>query len=1153
MGILDSAAERIRDVFARKHWRLPRTIMPLIVRTSMDCRLMRVVGAMSGKLCCILIACLLAVTIERSLQSADPDAASVVFFEKQVRPVLANRCYDCHGAENAESGLRVDSLAGLLTGGKRGAAIVVGQSRQSLMISAINHADQLHMPPKTKISTVEILSLTAWVDAGALWPNAPAVVEETPKTLQEPRTWTQRQRQFWSFQPPQMAALPHVPQQWDMTSPVDPFVQRALAAAGLIPAARATKRVLLRRAMFDLTGLPPTISELEGFLEDTAPDSFEQTLDRLLASPRYGERWGRHWLDVARYADSNGLDENLAYGNAFRYRDYVVAAFNKDKPYDRFVVEQLAGDRLADEDPAALHERLTATGFLSLGAKMLAEDDPVKMQMDIVDEQLDTVGRAFMGLTLGCARCHDHKFDPISTAEYYALAGIFKSTATMENFKVVARWKELPLASPAVVTQQEMHQAQITTTQQEILRQQEQVSEEILAQARRHLGDYLLAAARVQRLAQLLARAKVYGAEAETTAPLGAVRIEAENFDRGNVQKDFKAYGAGIGVLVNQGQLPNFVEYDIEVERAGTYQVEIRYAAATPRPCLLIVNGTTVKVDAAGHATGSWTPESQRWFVEGFFALSAGKNVLRLQHPKFFPHIDKLMLVPVQVPAVDQGVTPPLASDYRPKQQLIRRCVEFLDRSGHQPNSLFAAWHAQLAGEPLAALKGDAARFRDRVVGDVSPESPRDLALLYQEKFGGVDRPSSAPHTDEKEKPDENSDDTTFERAVRAFLFGATGPFAEYETSESDYPPAVAQKLKQLRATQQELEKERPQIPHAMAVSDGNPEDLRIHIRGSHVTLGERVPRRFPSVLSKRSAPKIGDDRSGRLQMARWLASEEHPLTARVMVNRIWQGHFGKGLVRSPDNFGRLGERPDHPALLDYLAVRFAADGWSIKAMHRLLMTSATWQMSTVFDARAATVDPENRLLWRMERRRLEAELIRDAVLVMGDSLELTMGGSLLPTKNRSYVTSTANVDPVSYMSIRRSVYLPVVRSALFDLFQAFDFADPSYLRGQRQTTTVAPQALFVMNSKLVADQMRLMATGLLDREIDDPQRVQILFLRAFGRRPSSEERQESLTYIERYIEAVGDRVTDHATLRLQAWQSLCRAIVSANEFIYIE
>jgi len=327
-----------------------------------------------------------------------------------------------------------------------------------------------------------------------------------------------------------------------------------------------------------------------------------------------------------------------------------------------------------------------------------------------------------------------------------------------------------------------------------------------------------------------------------------------------------------------------------------------------------------------------------------------------------------------------------------------------------------------------------------------------------------------------------------------------------------------------------------------------------VHIRGSHLTLGREVPRQFPRILAGEQQTPIGNEKSGRLPLAEWLTRSDHPLTARVMVNRIWQGHFGTGLVRSPDNFGRLGERPTHPELLDWLARRFVDSGWSMKEMHRTIMHSSTYRMSTAWNDKAKAIDPENRLYWQMNRRRLEAEAIRDSILAVGGTLDFTMGGSLLPMENRAYVTSTANVNPAIYENTRRSIYLPVVRSALYEVFQAFDFADPSMLNGKRQTTTIAPQALFMMNSKLVAAQTKALASRLLkDEKLDDTGRVHRVYLLCYSRLPSLQETKRALQYLDQYAEARQQIQPDDGGSRLDGWRSFCRAIIAANEFVYLE
>ena len=373
---------------------------------------------------------------DRPAGGQPPTAEQVRFFETSVRPLLVERCLKCHGEKKQSGGLRLDSHEAVLRGGESGAAVVPGKPANSLLILAVRQLDDdLKMPKDSRLTKRQIGALVRWVKMGA--PFSPGAVKPT------------RNPNHWAFQPPARRPVPPVTNsEWPQT-PLDHFILAKLAAAGLSPSVRADRRTLIRRVTFDLIGLPPTPSELDAFLADESPDAFSRVVDRLLASPLYGERWGRHWLDVARDADSNGFDENVAHGNAWRYRDYVVSAFNRDKPFDRFVIEQLAGDLLPFDGQAQQHEQLIATGFLSIGPKVLAETDEAKMRMDIIDEQLDTTGRAFLGLTLGCARCHDHKFDPIATADYYGLAGIFKSTLTMRKYNKVAEWHEHLLPSAA--------------------------------------------------------------------------------------------------------------------------------------------------------------------------------------------------------------------------------------------------------------------------------------------------------------------------------------------------------------------------------------------------------------------------------------------------------------------------------------------------------------------------------------------------------------------------------------------------------------------------------------------------------------------------------------------------------------------------------
>lgn len=785
--------------------------------------------------------------------SVEPTAEQIRHFETAVRPLLVEHCQQCHGEKKQFAGLRLDSRAAILAGGDTGPAIVSGKPAESRLIRAVRQVDDdLKMPPKSKLTDRQIADLVRWVEEGASFPVAP-----------KGKSARSRDPRHWAFQPPADPPVPAVTNAAWPQSPLDNFILAKLEAAGQVPAPPADKRTLIRRATFDLLGLPSTPEEIDAFLADDRTDAFARLVDRLLASPAYGERWGRHWLDVARYADSNGLDENVAHGNAWRYRDYVVAAFNHDKPYDRFVVEQLAGDLLPAADEAQRHEQLIATGFLGIGPKVLAEVDEAKMQMDIVDEQIDTVGRALLGLTLGCARCHDHKFDPIETADYYGLAGIFKSTRTMENYKKVAKWHENPLPSAA------------------------------------------------------------------------AKALQAE--------------------------------YDARV---------------------------AVKKKA----------------VESFVA-KADEEARR---------------------NLPEGTKPP-------------------------------------------------------------------------------------------------------------------------EKLETVYPDETKAGLKKLRDELSEMEKNPPDLPAAMGVSEDKVADEAIHIRGNPLKLGETVVRHVPPVVRGPAAPQFSSSESGRRELAQWLIDPNNPLTSRVLVNRVWRWHFGKGLVTTTDNFGLLGEAPSHPELLDWLARRFIDGGWSLKALHRLILKSSTYQQGSRTAPEVAARDPENRLFGRADVRRLEAEAVRDALLSVSGQLDPTMGGTLLKVKNRGYFFDHTSKDLTDYNSPRRSLYLPIVRNNLYDVFQLLDAPDAAIPTGDRATTTVAPQALLMLNSDFVMQSAADLAGRLLSGAASADERIQRLYVIAYGREAAADELPANQKFLAALEQSLSGTEPDAAKRQRQAWNMLCHTIVAANEFIYLK
>ena len=1084
------------------------------------------------RFCAVLLATGLTALTAQADEGAD-------LFEKQIRPLFKRSCYSCHSASGkiAMGGLQLDSLEALEKGGGRGAAIVAGKPAESLLLKAVRHEDEaLQMPPGAKLSDAEIAALAKWVELGAPWGA------EVSENGEGSSTW-------WSFVPPAQPAIPDVTNEQWVRSPIDAFVLAKLEEKGLEPAPAADKRTLIRRATFDLIGMPPTPEEVQTFLADESPEAFEKVIDRLLMSPRYGERWGRHWLDVARYADSNGLDENLVYKNAFRYRDYVIAAFNKDKPYDQFVHEQLAGDLLPrTDDLDTTFERWTATGFLSLGAKMLAEDDPVKMQMDIVDEQIDTTARAFMGLTMGCARCHDHKFDPIPTADYYAMAGIFKSSHTMDNFNVVAKWHEYVIAPKEQREELAAHLDRIEAKGEAMGEISKTENHRLVTAAWERTGDYLMAADDALRYRDMKLEPKMPSAD--------AVLRKAPSFDRSNVDKELKKGETNVD---KDAEGPFFAEYDIEVDVAGEYQLDFLEQEKGAGTADVLINGVVEDFGAPPVTNRAASPDAGGWTASGVYALQAGKNTIRLEHKSRFPYFEALLVSKSNL-ADPPRTTAQVARQYGVNPGFLEQWVERLNRSKGAPASILFAWHAFKDGQPLSGWTFPAAA----TFGKKLPKKREKLAQRYQQLFSEAAaewrklHPESSLDYTKNERYKDGSEDPGLPDAgleeFRKLLYEKFGPFRPPPDAKQYYPEQAQQTLARLEDEREALEKSTPEYPQAMGVREGEQiADIPIHVRGSHWTLGEVVPRRFLTAIAGDDQPVIPDGQSGRLQLAKWLTDPDHPLTARVMANRLWRWHFGQGIVSSTDNFGRLGQKPTNQPLLDWLALRFIDEGWSIKSMHRLIMLSNAYRMSSDYNEKAAEIDPENELLWRMSRRRLEAEAMRDAILSISQGLDKSMGGSIMEFEDRQYVANTSARGGIDYDRNLRAVYLPVVRSSMYDVFRAFDFADPSTSNGDRNKTVVAPQALFMMNGSVVLEHTRRMADSLLAREdLNDSGRVRLAYERALTRPPSPQEIDRAQSFVAQVEKALEDRVPDMDERRARAWQSFCKALIGSNEFLYL-
>jgi cytochrome c553 len=1004
----------------------------------------------------------------------------VTFFESKIRPLLANHCYACHAGSESRGNLKLDSREAILKGNAHGPALILGDPEKSALLKVVHYDGPIKMPPTGKLRPEEIAALSAWIKMGAPWPTAKGVPTGTNPGQAPDLILTPAQKSFWSFRPIVKREPPKVKNSAWCLSPIDRFILAKLEEKGLKPAPSADRPTLIRRAYFDLIGLPPTPDQVDAFVADKSPDAWAKVVDSLLANPHYGERWGRHWLDVVRYADSNGLDENVAFANAFRYRDYVVNAFNKDTPYNQFLTEQLAGDLMPPADPATQNERLTATGFLSLGAKVLAEPDKEKMVMDIVDEQIEVTSKAFMGLTVACARCHNHKFDPIPTKDYYALAGIFKSTKTMSSLNTVAMWQERPLVTAQAQAEMEAHARKIKEAEAALNAVKGKANETLLADYRKDGGKYLQAAWELSQQAEPIS-------VAETPVKPGdpaRIEIPATKFNRGNVHPDNDTFGKGIGVIINVG-LPDVAEYDVEVPAAGAYQVELRYASAEVRPVHLLLNGKLIKENAANKNTGSFFPEGQKWEVQGIYAFKQGKNVFKIESPTYIPHFNKILIVPVKPrpDGVPIRTAEQIAAQYGLNVALVRHSVRFL---------------------------GD-------VKSDPSKLSPADL-----------------------------------QAAIGKFSARITAP----EKPEEFYSNNLKQQVAAAEKTFQALKANETKPPMVMAVEEGKVENARVHVRGDTENLGDSVPRHFLAVLDgDKIVAKEGQ--SGRLELAQWLTIPNNPLTSRVEVNRIWQGHFGVGIVKTSENFGLLGSGATHPELLDWLARTFTEQGWSVKKMHRLILLSNTYKMSSVADpkttALADKVDTENTLLWKMPRRRLEAEPFRDSLLAVAGDLDTTMGGTLLTTNNHDYVTNDQSGNAAQYNAHRRGIYLPIIRNALYDMFQAFDFGDPTMVNPHRANTTVAPQALYVMNSPFVLEQAKVFAALLLDQKsLSDADRVKQAYMRAYSRPANSEETERCRNFLAKYADSLTASEPDAAKRRLHAWQSLCQIILASNEFLYV-
>jgi hypothetical protein len=1114
------------------------------------------------------------------------DPAKVEFFEKNIRPVLVDNCYKCHGEnpEKIKGGLILSDASGLLVGGDLGPVIVPGQPERSRLIESIRYTNEdLQMPPKGKLPDRVIAEFERWVADGATDPRVSSGVAEIPgDTVYD----FSQGRKHWAYQAMVDYAAPELDNDAWVQQPLDRFIRAMQVKKGVTPAPPADKRTLIRRATFDLLGLPPTPDEVEAFVSDDSPDAFAKVVNRLLESPHYGERWGRHWLDVARYADSNGLGENVGFPYAYRYRDYVIKSFNDDKPYDQFIHEQIAGDLMPKpESEEAYYDQLIATGFLMVGAKFLGELDVEKREMDIVDEQLDVTAKAFMGKTLGCARCHDHKFDPIPTKDYYAMAGIFKSTQVMPaRYRFGGDPITRPLAPEEDIEAHRVYNEKLDDAQEELRRFTSEMQENFRDIWRGDTAKYLIAGTEIRDMQEEYVR-------------------EAEEFEESNLFVDLDRFGEGIGVvhyISEDISEPHFVEWKVNVDVPGDYTLSVRYANRGRRRSRgstgieVIVNGEQINDSAFKMSTGGRGPESQQWGNQGTFTLKQGENRIRIQADRrMIPPIDQYAVIPAYEGSPSWDRRNFLIERYDLQPTVLDNWTCYMRNTLRKPDPALSIWNEfakahesdehsrdKAASHTARILREIDAKALDTlpilrsVLTGIPPQNLSELAGRYQTLLSAIgthfdlselrrlrddDEEEGEEEESEEEGEDEESDETGKPKStgileLAELMQGATSPFSMPVDFNAIASEETLADLKRLRGTVEQLRNDEPDpLEMAMVAKDwegeGRVGSIPIHVRGNHLTKSDTLADRgFLQVLENLiDAPEVPTDESGRLQFAQWLTDSEHPLTARVMVNRIWLHHFGAGIVRSPSNFGLRGETPSHPELLDYLAMRFIEDGWSIKSMHRRIMLSAAYQMSADYNEVNAAIDYDNNYLWRMNWRRLEAESIRDTMLAVADRLDTTMFGHHPEYEGDERHEPESLKSPAFYVTDRRSVYIPVVRSMEYDFFKTFDYLDASLDIPQRPATVIAPQALYVMNSPMVMDLARNFADSLLNLDVSDEQRVRVAFERAYSRLPNQTEIAQALAYLgdSEGAESAEERHSN-------SWANLCHVMLASSEFVYI-
>ena len=998
--------------------------------------------------------------------AAQPTPEQLEFFEKKIRPLLVEHCYACHSGDTmAAAGLRVDTRETIRKGGSRGPAVSPGSPEASVLLEAVSYADlDLKMPPSGKLSDEQIADLRLWIEMGA--PDPREGVSLAPTV--EPTAYDfEQEREFWSFRPVEEPAQPRVSRPGWVRTPVDAFLLAKLEEKGMQPAPPADKRTLIRRVSFDLTGLPPTPEEIEAFLADESADAWQTLVERLLASPHYGERWARHWLDLVRFAETNGHEFDNDKLDAWRYRDYVVRVFNQDVPYNRFVAEQIAGDLLPDPRLTPDGSRLDSpigAGFYWLWEVLNSPTDSEKARADQVDNQLDVLGKTFFGMALGCARCHDHKFDPLPTADYYALAGVMHSTHLHEqNIDAPQRAAKIRALREEAAAR-EAEQSIATVTGPELLAGD-------LAHAVAEPSHPLYPLAKLaaesekpfaERLAEMREEMRGWAAKADPAHPLWAERGDQvwEDFSDGYERWDVE--GAAFGPSPADGIASSYPgKRDEFVGILATRKFRI------PAPHLHVRMAGT---PAEGRINGAAPIRFTLWADD---------------HPS--------QNKPVPESGRMEWVSIPLV-----KEKGRVGYLQIVDRSREGHIAVDKIVFSQSAEPPPIA----------------GPVDERVLGLL---------------------------DDSSIQS-----LEGLAAGYALLAVSD----PALARAIGELinPAEPVELPEAVPESAFAMSSMDHDPHNVRIHQRGNHKNLGEEVPRRFLTIVAGQDQQPFSQG-SGRLELAQWASSDENPLTARVMANRVWKHHFGSGIVRSTDNFGHTGDPPTQPELLDWLAYRFVENGWFVKDLHRQILYSNAYRMDSRATEEAADKDPDNKLLSHMPVRRLEAEAIRDSVLSVAGTLNLAVGGESVPPHISPFQDGRGKpaTGPLDGEG-RRSLYIQVRRNFLTPLFLAFDYPQPFATIGRRGVSAVPSQALMLLNNELIHQQAKRWAQREIEVHRTADARLDDMFVRAFGRAPQADERAE----IEEFLGSQAALYDGASPEDPRVWTDLAHVLFNSTEFVFV-